>query len=79
MLPLVVAAVVGISEIAELLGVTSQRAGQIARDYADFPTPIATLAAGRVWDRQAIEAWIGTHPHRRGGRPRRQRTEGESG
>jgi predicted DNA-binding transcriptional regulator AlpA len=77
MLSLVAAAVVGVSEIAELLGVTPQRAGQIARDYADFPAPITTLAAGRVWDRQAVKAWIAKHPDRRGGRPPKKRTERE--
>ena len=70
-------AVVGVSEIAELLGVTSQRAGQIARDHADFPPPIATLAAGRVWDLEAVKAWIATHPERRSGRPRKKPMSGE--
>lgn len=69
--------VVGVSEIAELLGVTSQRVGQITRDYADFPPPIATLAAGRVWDLRAVKAWISKHPERRSGRPRKRPTSGE--
>jgi prophage regulatory protein len=66
--------VVGISEIARLLGVTPQRAGQITRDHADFPEPVAALAAGRVWEAEAVQAWIAAHPDRRGGRPRKQRS-----
>lgn len=69
--------VVGVSEIAELLGVTSQRAGQIARDHADFPPPVATLAAGRVWDLETVTAWIAKHPDRPSGRPRKTTTPGE--
>lgn len=68
----VVDQVVGISEIAQLLGVTPQRAGQIARDHADFPAPVAALAAGRVWDAEGVKAWIAAHPDRRGGRPRKK-------
>ena len=64
--------VVGISEIARLLGVTPQRAGQITRDHADFPEPVAVLAAGRVWEAEAVKAWIAAHPDRRGGRPRKK-------
>jgi len=63
--------VVGISEIARLLGVTPQRAGQITRDHTDFPEPVAALAAGRVWDAEAVKAWIAAHPDRPGGRPRK--------
>lgn len=68
---------VGVSEIAELLGVTSQRAGQITRDHADFPAPIATLAAGRVWELEAVKAWIARHPDRPSGRPKKKPTTGK--
>ena len=64
-------------QIAQLLGITPQRAGQIARDHADFPPPIATLAAGRVWDADAVKAWIANHPDRRSGRPRKKSSEEE--
>jgi prophage regulatory protein len=47
---------VGLTEIAEILGVSRQRAGQLA-DGDDFPEPISVLAAGRVWKRADIEAW----------------------
>jgi len=62
---------VGVTEIAALLGVSTQRVSQIVRQYADFPPPEAELAAGRVWKRSAVERWIKKHPERRGGRPRK--------
>ena len=40
--------VLGISEIGEQLGVSRQRASQIAR-RRDFPRPYAVLACGPVW------------------------------
>ena len=46
----------GIAEIAELLGVTTQRVDQLARTDG-FPKPTAELAAGRIWRRHDIEAW----------------------
>jgi predicted DNA-binding transcriptional regulator AlpA len=59
---------VGLTEIAEMLGVTKQRVTQLARDYDDFPRPEAELAGGRVWKRAAIEAWVRRHPVRPSGR-----------
>jgi hypothetical protein len=47
---------VGLTEIAEMLGVSRQRVGQLAATDG-FPAPEADLAAGRVWTRQAIEKW----------------------
>jgi predicted DNA-binding transcriptional regulator AlpA len=64
--------IVGMEEIAELLGVakvTAKRYG--ARD--DFPPPLAVLAGGRVWRREEVLAWARrTLPLHRGGRPPRQ-------
>jgi hypothetical protein len=63
-----VPALAGISEVAEVLGVSRQRASELAGSAA-FPKPIADLAAGPVWLRSAIarfnETWV-----RRSGRPR---------
>lgn len=61
---------VGVSEVAELLGVSKSRVVQIADSYADFPRPEVELAAGRIWRRSAIEAWIRKHPTRKPGRSR---------
>jgi len=68
MLPSMTGHLVGLSEIASMLGVTRQRASQLVRDYDDFPPPVAELAAGRVWDTAAVEAWAKAHPERPPGR-----------
>ncbi len=62
---------VGLSEVARIIGVSRQRALQLVRDYSDFPAPLASLAAGRVWDGTAVETWTRAHPERRPGRPRK--------
>jgi predicted DNA-binding transcriptional regulator AlpA len=48
---------VGVAEVAQLLGVTRQRVNRIVLTHADFPAPEAELSAGRVWKRSDIEAW----------------------
>jgi len=62
----------GPAEIAQLLGVTQGRVSQLARDYDDFPAPVAELAIGRVWKRSDVEAWVARHPDRRPGRRRKE-------
>jgi prophage regulatory protein len=47
---------VGLTEIAEMLGVSAQRVDQLAR-RDDFPEPVAVLAAGRIWRLGDIERW----------------------
>lgn len=47
---------VGVAEVAALLGVTRTRIGQLSKT-PDFPTPVARLAAGPVWRREDIELW----------------------
>lgn len=59
----------GLTEIAALLGVSRQRASQLATEYEDFPRPVAELASGRIWETAAIEAWASDHPVRPPGRP----------
>src|SRR5215218_9059546 len=61
---------VGVREIAEMLGVSRQRADQLSREYEDFPAPEVALYAGRVWLRSDVELWMRRHPDRRPGRPR---------
>ncbi|HXH80599.1 DNA-binding protein [Nocardioides sp.] len=46
----------GVSEIAELLGLTRQRVHQI-RQLEGFPEPTATIAMGPVWLRVDVETW----------------------
>jgi hypothetical protein len=59
---------VGVSEVAELLGVSRQRVAQL-REREDFPAPIAELAAGPVWTRTSLTRFVEAWP-RRPGRPR---------
>ena len=47
---------VGLAEIAELLGVTRQRVHQLSKTPG-FPAPVVTLAAGRIYDRKDVERW----------------------
>jgi hypothetical protein len=63
---------VGVSEIAELLGVSRQRASAVAK-RADFPTPIASLASGPVWTRPSLNRFVDEWP-RKEGRPPKLRT-----
>ena len=66
---------IGLKEIATLLGVSRQRALQIVRDRPEFPEPVARLASGRVWRTEAVQTWVAEHPDRRPGRPRKQSPE----
>ena len=60
---------VGVAEIADLLGVSRQRVHAIIRAYDDFPDPVAELSAGRIWLRSDVDDWIVRHSDRRPGRP----------
>jgi prophage regulatory protein len=53
-----VADLVGVAEIAQMVGVTRQRINELVRNDPDFPTPEAELAAGRIWARKDIERWM---------------------
>jgi predicted DNA-binding transcriptional regulator AlpA len=55
---------VGVSEIATILGVSRQRVHQLIEEAADFPMPEAELSAGKVWSRAAVDAWRASHPER---------------
>ncbi len=60
---------VGVAEVAELLGVSKTRVHELS-DKAAFPEPVARLAAGPVWSRPAVARFIESW-NRRPGRPRR--------
>jgi len=49
---------VGIAEIAELLGVSRQRVDQLSRTDPNFPQPLAELRAGRIWAAPDVRTWI---------------------
>ncbi len=67
--------VVGIPEIAQILGVSRQRVYQLIDTYEDFPAPLATLAVGRIWSRSAVEEWNRRHGERPSGKHRRLRLD----
>lgn len=46
----------GIHELADLLGVSRQRADQLARQVG-FPRPVAELKAGRIWRQADVARW----------------------
>lgn len=53
---LVAPELMGVAEIAELLGVSRQRVHQLSK-ASGFPAPIAELSAGAIWEREAVERW----------------------
>lgn len=59
---------VGIREIAELLGITPQRASTLCRSKS-FPLPVAELRAGPVWTAPAVRRFV-EEWKRQPGRPR---------
>jgi prophage regulatory protein len=48
----------GSSELSELIGVSRTRIQQLT-ELPTFPRPVASLRAGRVWDRRDIDEWLG--------------------
>ena len=50
------------AETARLLGVTRQRALELAGSTDDFPAAEPTATGGRVWPRAAVQTWAATHP-----------------
>jgi len=48
---------VGVYEIAQLLGVSRQRVYQLITAHNDFPTPVANLHSGRVWKAADVDRW----------------------
>lgn len=64
----------GVTEVAELLGVSRQRVAKL-RERADFPGPLGELAQGPIWDLDVIGAWQGSALRQSGsGRPRAEVT-----
>jgi prophage regulatory protein len=47
----------GVPEIAEMLGLSRQGVYRILERDDRFPEPVATIAAGRIWEREALERW----------------------
>jgi hypothetical protein len=64
---------IGLGDIGRMLGVTRQRARQLAEQYDDFPDPAIDLSGAPGWRIGDIEKWIAKHPQRTPGRPKRSR------
>ena len=60
--------VVGLAEVADLLGVSKRTATRYAA-RSDFPKPAAKLAMGPIWLTDDVEDWISRTPVRRGRPP----------
>lgn len=63
----------GLSEVAALLGVSKRTASRYAA-RSDFPTPAAQLAMGPIWFGEDVETWISRRPVRRGRPPQARPT-----
>lgn len=48
---------VGLTEVADLVGISKQRVLQLIESDPSFPEPAATLSRGRVWKRADILKW----------------------
>lgn len=49
---------VGLAEIAEMAGVSRQAVANWTSRHASFPSPLARLAAGPIWRKEEIAAWL---------------------
>jgi len=49
--------VVGLAEVAELLGVSKRTASRYTL-RPEFPAPAVELAMGPIWHRADVEAWM---------------------
>jgi hypothetical protein len=67
-------ALVGVAEAAALLGWDKRRVATYA-ERGSFPPPVASLASGRVWRRDDVEAFARAFRRRQ---RRRQRRAGEA-
>lgn len=65
----VIPELVGYAEIAEVLGVSRQRAREIANTVKPFPAAAVHVSSGPLYIRDSVEAWAKTW-ERKPGRPR---------
>lgn len=64
----------GVSELAAEIGVSRQRVSEL-RTRADFPSPVAELAAGPIWAMSSLRRFLSAWD-RKPGRPLKPRTTG---
>jgi eukaryotic-like serine/threonine-protein kinase len=58
----------GVSEVAAELGVSRQQVAKL-RQRDDFPSPVASLTMGEIWDLGTIRRWADSGLRRGAGRP----------
>jgi len=58
----------GVSEVAVLLGVSRQQVTKL-RERPEFPSPMAEIASGPIWDLDELERWLSSGVRRSPGRP----------
>lgn len=63
---------VGVSEVAEMLGVSKQRVSVMRSDESQFPRPLAELRSGPVWATAGIERYAANRAVRPGRPSRRE-------
>jgi len=66
---------VGYAQIARILGVSRQRARQVAQTAEGFPQVAVMVVSGPQYDRAEVETWAATR-ERRPGRPRKAQSSG---
>lgn len=64
-------ALMGVKEVADLLGVRSSRVSELARYCETFPKPVARLAAGPVWAETTLLSFVDGWHRRPGPAPRK--------
>lgn len=67
----------GQHEVAEFLGVSNQRVGQLDKQHKDFPPPVARLACGPVWLAADIERFLASWDRRTGRRKKEKEKESD--
>jgi hypothetical protein len=67
--------VVGVAELAEMLGVTKQRASALAQENSGFPPPITFLKSGPIWKRSHVARFAGKWIRKPGRRPSNAATD----
>jgi predicted DNA-binding transcriptional regulator AlpA len=59
---------VGLAEVAELVGISKRTASRYAL-RSDFPPPVARLRAGPIWLEDDVRTWAAPVPPVKRGRP----------
>lgn len=52
---------IGLSEMADMFGVSKQVAANWRSRHQDFPSPVAELKSGSVWQKESIVSWAQQH------------------